>query len=113
MLRMSRLFVKMNVDIKALMNGDIGTLMECIARNLVPASRLIAYGMIRGNLAAWLLNRLLALYLRCNTDMRGLAELTKIIVLISNGEDFVPIITSVSSLRLTEPTESQTTESGS
>ena len=112
-LRISRLFVQMDIDIKALMNGDFGSLMEYIARDLVPTSRLIAYGMIRGNLAAWLLNRPLACYLRCNTDMRGLAELAKIIVLISGGEDFVPIITSVSNLRFTELTESQTTESGS
>lgn len=102
--RMSRLFAKMDIDLKKVRAGELGTLLECIGRNGVTVSRVIAYGMIRGNIAAFLLNRPLGWYLRCNMDMRGMAELAKIIVLISGGEDFVSTIMSVSSLRLTEPT---------
>lgn len=105
--RMSRLFAKMDVDLKEVKAGELGTLLECIGRNGVTVSRVIAYGMIRGNIAAFLLNRPLAWYLRCNMDMRSLAELAKIIVLISGGEDFVSTIMSVAGLRLTEPTLSQ------
>lgn len=108
LLRISRLLVKMGINLKELKAGELGTLMECIAENLVPASRIIAYGMIRGAIASWMLNRPLALYLRCYMDMRSLAELANIIVLISGGEDFVSIITSVSNLRITQQTESQT-----
>lgn len=110
--RMSRLFAKMDIDLKEVKAGELGTLLECVGRNGVIVSRIIAYGMIRGNMAAFLLARPLAWYLRCNMDMRGIAELSKIIVLISGGEDFVSTIMSVSSLRLTEPTLSQA-ENGS
>ena len=113
LLRMASLFSRMDIDLKELKAGELGTLLECVGRNTVTMSRIIAHGMIRGNISAFLFNRPLAFYLRSYMDMRGMAELTKIIVLICGGEDFVPIITSVSSLRLTEPTESQTTESGS
>lgn len=113
LLRMASLFSRMDIDLKELKAGELGTLLECVGRNTVTMSRIIAHGMIRGNISAFLFNRPLASYLRSYMDMRGMAELTKIIVLICGGEDFVPIITSVSSLRLTEPTESQTTESGS
>lgn len=113
LLRMSRLFVKMDIDIEQLTAGELGTLLECIGRNSVTVSRIIAHGMIHGSIAAWWFNWILARYLRSYMDMRGMAELVKIIVLLSGCEDFVSIITSVSSLRLTEPTESQTTRNGS
>lgn len=105
--RMSRLFAKMDIDIKELRAGELGTLLECVGRNGVTVSRIIAYGMIRGSMAAFLFSRPLGRYIRCNMDMRGMAELAKIIVLISGGEDFVSTIMSVSSLRLTEPTLSR------
>ncbi len=111
--RMARLFCQMDIDAKKLMEGDIGTLMEYIARHGETASRLIAYGMVRGAFFARVFNRPLARYIRCNMDMRGMAELMKIIVLTCNGEDFVSIIASAANLRMTEPTLSQPTETGS
>lgn len=111
--RMARLFVKMNIDAKKLKEGDIGTLMEYIARHGENVSRLIAYGMIRGAFFARIFNRPLARYIRCNMDMRGMAELMKIIVLTCNGQDFASIIASAANLRMTEPTLSQPTETGS
>lgn len=111
--RMAKLYVKMDIDLVKLKNGEMRSLLECIGRNAVTVSRIIAHGMIRGNISSFLLNRPLALYLRSNMDMRSMAELAKIIVLISTGEDFVSIIASLGSLRLTEATESQTTGSGS
>ncbi len=112
-LRIARLFCRMNIDIKRLMSGDIGTLMEYIDKHGVTASRLIAYGMIRGSMSAWLLNRPLASYIRSHMGMRGMAELMKIVVLTCDGSDFVSIITSAASLRLTEPVMSQPTGKGS
>ena len=63
--------------------------------------------------AAWLLNRPLASYIRSHMGMRGMAELMKIVVLTCDGSDFVSIITSAASLRLTEPVMSQPTGKGS
>lgn len=111
--RMARLFAKMDIDIRALKAGELGTLLECVGRNGVTASRIIAHGMICGVWSAWWLNRPLAYYLRCHMSMRGLAELTNIIVLLCDTQDFVPIITSVSSLILTQPTVSQLKTAGS
>lgn len=113
MFRMARLFAEMDIDIKALKVGELGTLLECIGRNGVITSRIIAHGMICGVWSAWWLNRPLAYYLRCHMDMRGLAELTNIIVLLCSGEVFLHIITSVSSLSLTQPTVSQPKTAGS
>lgn len=110
---MAKLYVKMDIDLIKLKNGEMRSLLECIGSNAVTVSRIIAHGMIRGNISSFLLNRPLAYYLRSNMDMRSMAELAKIIVLISTGEDFVSIIASLGSLRLTEVTESQTAESGS
>lgn len=105
--RMSRLFVKMDIDIKMLKAGELGSMLECIGQNAVTVSRVIAHGMIRGTIASWLLNRPLAWYLRCYMDMRTMAELTKIIVLLSTPESFMSIITSIATLNLMSPTVSQ------
>ena len=109
--RMSRHFASMDIDLKEVKAGEVGTLLECVGRNGVTVSRIIATGMIRGNMGVFLFSRPLAWYIRCNMDMREMAELTKIIVLLSGVEDFVSTITSVSSLRLTTPTLSLKTES--
>lgn len=112
-IQMARLFCQMDIDVKKLMDGDMGTLMGYIAKHGVTASRLIAYGMVRGSLSARIWNRILAKYLRTHMDMRGMAELMKILVWTCNGEDFVSIIASASNLRMTEPTLSQPKKKGS
>lgn len=113
LVRMARLFTRMNIDLKELKAGDMGTTLECIARNAVTVSRVIAHGMIRGTLASLLLNRPLAWYLRCYMDMKTMAELTHIIVMLSSPEVFMNIISSVATLNMMAPTESQTKEKGS
>ena len=110
LIRMSRLFVEMDIDIKKLRAGELGSMLECIGKNATTVSRIIAHGMIRGTMASFLLNRPLAWYLRCYMDMRTMAELTKIIVLLTSPEDFMSIITSIATLNLMSPMVSQKKE---
>ena len=112
-IRMSRLFVQMDIDIQKLMEGKFGTLLECIGEHGVTASRIIALGLLRGNFSAWLLHRLLAWYIRNHMTMQGLAELTRIIVLMSTAESFVNVIMSVANMNLLEPILSQPKKTGS
>lgn len=108
--RMARLFTRMDIELKELKAGDLGTTLECIGRNAVTVSRIIAHGMIRGTMASLLLNRPLAWYLRCYMDMRTMAELTHILVLLSSPEAFLNIINSVATLNQMAPTMSQKKE---
>lgn len=108
--RMARLFTRMDIELKELKAGDLGTTLECIGRNAVTVSRIIAHGMIRGTTASLLLNRPLAWYLRCYMDMRTMAELTHVLVLLSSPEAFLNIINSVATLNQMAPTMSQKKE---
>ena len=114
LIRMSSLFTRMDIDLQHLHDGNFGSVLEQIAKHGVTTSRIIAYGLLRGTWSARLLNRPLAWYIRQHMPMQGLAELAKIIVLMSTSEAFVSIIASVASLNLMKPTEaSQPTETGS
>ena len=113
LVRMSRLFCHMDIDLKTLEEGGFGNLLECVAEHGVTASRMIAYGLIRGSIAARLLNRPLAWYIRSHMTMRGLAELTRLILVLSSAESFVSIIASASGMNLLRPTASQPEEKGS
>ena len=112
LLRMSGVLAAMDIDLAQLKSGRLADVLTVVSRNGKRASRLVALGMIRGSVASMLFHRLLAWYLRCNMDMRGLAELTQLIAVTSGAEDFVSIIASASGLRMTEPTASQA-ETGS
>lgn len=111
--RISRLFNQMDIDAEALMSGKFGTLLEYIGRHGVTVSRMIAYGLIRGTFAARLFNRPLAWYLRNHMTLPDMADLMRLIVLLSGAELFVDIITSARDMTLTRPTMSQPTETGS
>lgn len=113
LIRMCKLFARMNIDAKRLTEGNFGTVLEYIGKHGVTASRMIAYGMLRGPLSSLLLCRPLAWYIREHMTMRDMADLTKIIVAMSTSEAFVDIILSVSMIDMLTPTTSQTKEDGS
>jgi hypothetical protein len=113
LIRMCKLFARMDIDAKRLTEGDFGTVLEYIGKHGVTASRMIAYGMLRGPLSSLLLCRPLAWYIREHMTMRDMADLTKIIVAMSTSEAFVDIILSVSMIDMLTPTTSQTKEDGS
>lgn len=113
MLRMARLTAEMDIDLKKLQAEGASMLFATIAEHGVTASRVIALGVLRGALSSWLLNRPVAWYLRWNMDARTMAELTKIIVVVSGAEDFVSIITSEITMQVTTPIVSQPKTAGS
>jgi hypothetical protein len=103
LLRMSAMYVRMNVDLQNLSSGEAGVLFEHVARHGVACSRIIAQGLIRGPVAASLLMRPLASYLLRHMDMQSLAELTKLIVFLSGAENFAGIIRSIAFMKMTAP----------
>lgn len=107
LLKMSAMFVRMNVDLKALEGGEAGVLFEHIARHVLPCSRIIARGLIRSGTMAFFFEHLLAGYLLRHMDMLRLAELTKLIVYLSSGENFASIIRSLACMKMTSPVLSQ------
>lgn len=111
--RMARLFTQMDIDLEKLQEGNFGTVLEYIGRHGVTASRIIALGLLRGSFSAWLFCRPLAWYIRCHMTMQGMAELTKIIVLMSTSEAFVNAIVSLASLNLLKSTTTSREETGS
>lgn len=113
LIRISRLFVQMGIDPKKVTAESFGTVLEYIGLHGVTVSRIIAYGLIRGSFSAWLLNRPLAWYIRNHATLPNMAELVRIIALLSGAEAFVTIIRSVSEMRITEPTLSHEEKSGS
>jgi len=85
LIQMSSLFTRMEIDLQHLHDGNFGSVLEQIAKHGVTTSRIIAYGLLRGTWSARLLNRPLAWYIRQHMPMQGLAELAKIIVLMSTS----------------------------
>jgi hypothetical protein len=103
LLRISRLYVKMNIDLEKLETGEAIVALTEIAKNGVRASRIIACGMIRSTWTTFLFHRLLARYLRRRMDAATMAELTKIIVAYSGAESFTNIIRSIAHMKVTAP----------
>jgi hypothetical protein len=114
LLRISRLYVRMNITPDKLQGGyEPHTLFADIARHGVTASRIIATGLIRSGWATTLFHRPLARYLRRHMTADQLAELMQLIAYLSGVENFVTIITSAAYMRVTMPTESQAQKKGS
>lgn len=106
--RMAALFCRMDLDLKELKAGDLGTTLECIARNGKRVSRVIAEGMVGNTILSRLLVRPLAWYIRCHATMKGMAELAQIILLLASPEGFVNTISSIATMNMMAPTtESQ------
>ncbi|MDL2309847.1 hypothetical protein LJC39_01850 [Parabacteroides sp. OttesenSCG-928-B22] len=103
LLRISRLYVSMGIDLEKLDEGEAMRLFSEIARHGKTASRIIAHGLIRGSIGAFFFHRPLALYLRRHMDAKSLAELSKLIIYLSGGENFANIIRSVAYMRVTIP----------
>ncbi|WP_455633158.1 hypothetical protein [Parabacteroides sp.] len=111
--RMAAIFCRMDLDLKELKAGDLGATLECIARNGKRVSRVIAEGMVGDSLLARILVRPLAWYVRCHMTMKGMAELAQVILLLSSPEAFMNTISSLATMNLMAPTESQPTRKGS
>ena len=111
--RMAAIFCRMDLDLKELKAGDLGTTLECIARNGKRVSRVIAEGMVGNSIFSRPLVRPLAWYIRCHTTMRGMAELAQVLLVMAYPEDFLNIIFTLATMNLMAPTESQPMRKGS
>ena len=111
--RMAAIFCRMDLDLKELRAGDLGTTLECIARNGKRVSRVIAEGMVGEGLLYRLLVRPLAWYLRCHMTMRGMAELAQVILLLASPEGFMNTISSLATMNLMAPTTESRPKKGS
>lgn len=111
--RMAAIFCRMDLDLKELKAGDLGTTLECIARNGKRVSRVIAEGMVGNSIFSRPLVRPLAWYIRCHTTMRGMAELAQVLLVMAYPEDFLNIIFSLATMNLMAPTKSQPMRKGS
>lgn len=95
-LRMKR--AATTVDAKTLDEAHL-MIREC----MIPASRIIAYGIAPYCTPLGIRNRLLARYLRRRMDTRMLAELWMMVCGFSGPHDFINIIRSMSGMRMTKP----------
>ena len=111
--RMAAIFCRMDLDLKELKAGDLGTTLECIARNGKRVSRVIAEGMVGNSIFSRPLVRPLAWYIRCHTPLRGMPELAQVLLVMAYPEDFLNIIFSLATMNLMAPTESQPMRKGS
>ena len=107
LLRISKLYVKMNIDLQKMETAEALVLLTEVARNGHSASRLIALGLIRSETLSFLFHRLVARYLRRRMDAKTMAELAKLVVALSGAEHFTTIIRSIAHLRVTAPILSQ------
>lgn len=108
LLRISRLYVGMGIDLAELDKGEAMILFSALSKHGITASRIIALGLIRGRFISFLFHRVFAWYLRGHLQADTLAELAKLIVFLSGGENFASIIRSVAYMRVTTPVMSQT-----
>ncbi len=103
LLQISGLYLRMK---KAATTVDAETIDEAhllIHECMIPASRIVAYGMMSYCSPLSLRNRLLARYLRRHLDTRTMAELWMMICSMSGPHDFIHFIRSMSGMRTTKP----------
>ena len=107
LLRISKLYVQMNIDLEKLESGEAIAAITEVAKNGVRASRVIAMGLIRSATLSFFFHRFIARYLRNRMDAKTMAELTKLLVALSGAAHFTNIIRSIAHLNVTIPNLSQ------
>ena len=107
LLRMSRLYVKMGIDLEEMEEAGTIERFTILAKNGVLASRIIACGMIRSTWRTFFFHRLLARYMRRRMDANTMAELTRLIISYAGAENFFNIIRSIAHVKVTTPNLSQ------
>ena len=103
LLRISRLYVSMGIDLEQLEEAKAMEMISSVSKHIVQASRMIALGMIRSAWATRLFHRAFAAYIRRHMDAKTMAELAKMMVIYSGAENFVPIIKAIAHLKVTAP----------
>lgn len=101
MLRISKMYLKMGIKDET--ENDWRNWIDIFAKTVVPASRIVAIGMLRGRIRGLLFCRPLAFYLRWNMDTRQMAELAALLVSLSGVQDFMNTITFLRGMKMTTP----------
>ncbi len=107
LLRISKMYTRLGIDLTRLQKGELHEVMHIIAKQGKRVSRIVATGLLRGGITNFLFCRLLAWYLRNHMTSLGMAQLAKIMLLLSGGEHFASIIKSVGLMSVTSPVLSQ------
>lgn len=100
MLRISKLYAKMNIDADA---NDLGAWIATLQTCAVPISHICALGMLRGRYTGALFMRPLARYLRWHMTTRDMASLAAILVSLSGYQDFLNTIRFLGLMKMTQP----------
>lgn len=101
--RISGLYLRMKRAATSVDAETIDEAHQVIHECMIPASRIIAYGIASYYTPLGLRNRLLARYLRRHMDTRMLAELWMMVCSLTGPHDFINIIRSMSGMRITKP----------
>jgi hypothetical protein len=103
MLRISKMYLKMNIHEGEIEQGEWRDWIKIFERTAVPASRIVAIGMLRGKWRGWLFNRPLGWWLRWKLNSREIAEIAAMLVSLSGVQDFMNTITFLGGMKMTAP----------
>lgn len=99
----SGMYMKMKKDCSPIEAGNVDEAHHLLANCMIPASRIIAYGIASSCTPAGIRNRMLAWYLRKHLNTRQLADLVSIVITLSGVHDFCNTIRLITGLRMTMP----------
>lgn len=102
MLRISKRYVQLHVD-EEIHEKEWQDWVTMFVDNLIPVSRIVAIGMLRGKWAGLLFTRPLAYYLRWHMNTRQMAEIAALLVTLSGIQDFMNTITFLRGMKTTTP----------
>lgn len=101
--KISALYLEMKRSATTLEPESLDEAHLMIHECMVPASRIVAYGIAPCCTPLGIRNRLLARYLRRHLDTRQMMELWTMVASLSGAHDFCNYIRSISAVRITKP----------
>lgn len=103
MLRISKMYIKMGIGENEIEEGEWRDWIKLFEKTAVPASRIVAVGMLRGKWRGWLFARPLAYWLRWKVNSREIAEMAAMLVSLSGVQDFMNTIKFLQGMKMTAP----------
>lgn len=105
--RMARMYLKMGVTYERLKAYTYEQKLEFMVRHTGTVSRMVAYGIVRGRLLGWLLNRPVAWMLRTCMHPAALEEAWMLVLGTMNAVPFENIIRLAEVMNLMSPSLSR------
>ena len=106
-IRISRLYNGMGIKADELEGCDTDRYMRFVAQHGKAVSRMVAYGVVRGPLMGWLLNRPVAWLLRLTMDPVALGKAWELVLSTADTRDFASITLSAARTDRLLPTQGQ------